>query len=113
SELGSRPAECLLRLPTRRDVLKGAEVLELALRVAGAAGNELQVFDRAIGHHDPVLAFERLAVRAHPGDEVPQRRYAFRADALVDRRDRHGNLRVELEDSIYLLRQRDLVSRHS
>ena len=63
-------AECLLAKPALGHILNRTDVFKAAIPVAGGVSDQVQVFDRTIGHLQAMVVFKVAAVAARPFNHV-------------------------------------------
>jgi hypothetical protein len=102
-KLRSELAECVLREPAVRHVLDRTDVLELAILVSGAMGDQVQMLDRTVRHLQPVLVVQVAARSPRAVDHIVQQRHVFRMNARGHQLERHGYAWLELESAVRLI----------
>src|SRR6267378_1721689 len=95
--------ECLFRPPVLCHVLSRADVYQSTLSVSRSVTDQVQIFDRVVGHLQPVFVFKIATDASRPVDHVIQHRDIFRMDSTTDQFKRYRYIPVKLKNAIKLL----------
>ena len=111
-EFRSSFAERLFREPGQGHILNCADVFKAPILVSGPVSDQVQVFDRTIGHLQPMIVFKVAAVASRSFNHVKHQWHVIGVDTIADQLERHADRRIKLENAIDLLRPHDLVCRN-
>jgi len=84
-------------------VLSRADVYQSTLSVSRSVTDQVQIFDRVVGHLQPVFVFKIATDASRPVDHVIQHRDIFRMDSTTDQFKRYRYIPVKLKNAIKLL----------
>ena len=82
------PSACS-RKPALGHILNRADVFKAAIPVAGRVSDQVQVFDRTIGHLQPMVVFKVAAVAARSFNHVEHQWHVIGVDTIADQLERH------------------------
>jgi len=83
-ELGSRLIERFFGESAPRHILNGADVLQSILIRSNSVGDQVQVLDGIVGHHESMLIFEVAFATLCPFHHVVQHRKVLRVHSTAD-----------------------------
>src|SRR5258708_539751 len=75
--------------------------------VLSSVSDQVQVLDRLVGEHDPMLVFEIAFATLRPCQHVSHQMQIFGMDPGADQIERYHCAGIELEDAVELLRPYD------